>query len=176
MYWCLGLSHSRDRTSCFFLLNFMRFLLSHVRSLSRSFYEWQCNCWRYQQLLPLYLQIALGAACPIIQVIDEHVKQHYPQCPSLRYITGDCSPAGCCNAYQNHLSSVQPVFNPPHCPFIQPVLHWFASEDVLRVIIENLTKVKIKQCQLLHPIHQDSNFIKEGCRFAKHDFLFLNPG
>lgn len=78
MYQCLGLSHPRDRTSCFFLLNFMRFLLSHVPSLSRSFYEWQCNCWCYQQLLPLYLQIALGAACPIIQVIDEHVKQHYP--------------------------------------------------------------------------------------------------
>ena len=60
-----------------------------------------------------------GAACPVIQVVDEDVKHFYHQCQSLGHTTGGWPPVGLCAAAENPISpAVQPVFSLPPHPFI----------------------------------------------------------
>lgn len=54
-----------------------------------------------------------SAICPIIMIISEDIKQHWP----LEYTNSDWLPAELYAANHNPLSpAVQPVFSLPHCP------------------------------------------------------------
>jgi len=60
-----------------------------------------------------------GVLCPIIQVINEAVKQFWLQYQPLGYITNGWSSDGLWVADKNPLSTaVQPVFSTPHCLFM----------------------------------------------------------
>lgn len=63
-----------------------------------------------------FCKLAEGVLCPIIQVIDEDIKECYLWCGPLAHTSRDLPPAGVFAADHNPSSlAVQAVFSPSHC-------------------------------------------------------------
>ncbi|KAK4829074.1 hypothetical protein QYF61_002018 [Mycteria americana] len=58
--------------------------------------------------------------------------------------------------------AIQPVFNPPHCLLIQPILHQLLYEDLMGDTVESLTEVQVDNIHCSPLIYQASHFIIEG--------------
>lgn len=67
--------------------------------------------------------------------------------------------------------SVQTVFSPSHCPFIQSMHRQLICENVKAENVENLTKVEIGNIHHSPIVHQASRLIVDGCWIGKALFL-----
>lgn len=100
--------------------------------------EWQHGHLVYQPLLQIFyhLQLAEGALCPFIQVINKDVKQCWPKYWPFGYSTTDWPPAGFVPAHLTH--QAQTVLSSHHCPFIWFVFQHFAYEDAIAKVKINI--------------------------------------
>lgn len=92
----------------------------------------------------------------IIQVINEEVKQCWPQYQPPGCTTSDWPPGGLHATDRRPLvPALQPDFKPPHCPFMSSIFHQFVYKDVIGDSVENLVKIGINNvhCTLSHSSH-----------------------
>ena len=104
-----------------------------------------------------------------------------PQYRPLGYPTNDWPPAGLHAVDHNTLRlAAQLVFSPPHCPFVESVLHQLVHEDVMGDSVYSFAKVKANNIHCSHLLHQASHHIGAGYPVAEgwfllHKFLLTTP-
>ena len=103
---------------------------------------WQHDPLACQPLLPVLCHPAEDALCPIIQIINEDIKEDQAQFSPLGYTANSWPPTRPCAIDHHPLSpAIQIAFSPPHCLLIQPILH--QQWGCLRDSAKSLTEVKV---------------------------------
>lgn len=107
-------------------------------------------------------EVAEGSLCPVVQVINEEVKQYWTQYQSLEYTTSYLPPTGLHATYLNLLDpAIKTVFNLHHCLFILPVICHPVYKDVIGDRVNGFTKINVKKTHCLPVVHQVNHLIVE---------------
>ena len=107
-------------------------------------------------------KFAEGTLCPIIQNINEDVKQDQTPYWPLGYTTSYWPPTRPCATDHHPLGpAFQPVFNPPHRLLIQPTYQQFIYEDLMEDSVKGLPEVQTDNIYCSPLVYQASHFILE---------------
>lgn len=145
--------------SALFLVSFKRFLSTHLSSLFRSLWiaaHSSDESARHPSLV-IY-KFTEGIFYPIIQIVNEDVKQGWNQYWSLGYSAHYWTPSRLCSTDCYLLGqTVQPFFCLPHCLLIQLLLQqhlcWNLMED---------SEVQVDSIHYFHINHHIGHLIIEA--------------
>lgn len=108
-------------------------------------------------------KLAESPLCPIIQMINEDVKEDQFQYQPLRYTASYWPPAQLHATGCHPLGpSIQPVFNPLGCLLIQPISHKLVYEYLTGDIVKSFSEVQVDSIDCSPLIYQTSYFIVES--------------